>query len=368
MNVTSCLWQEWIMNNEWWLMIDGEYILYKDKKIWYKVDGYHVLVYPAFDLIPTFPFPKFWTKNFWIVMKFARKFRANIVNTHTRFFLTSLLGGIFAKCTRIKRIHIEHGVDFVKLASKFKSWIAYLYDQIIGRWIFRCSSGLIGISYGCKKFMQKFTKRHIDVVHRGMEMPKKMNSEWWIMNDLKWDIEKWDARITFVGRLVKLKGVDLLLNVVKKLLDVWDRHIHMDIVGDGDEKIRLKKQVHELALSHHVFFLGFQEKDKIINDILPQTHIIVNPSYQEWLPTSVLEGLLSWCVVVATDVWWTPEISKQDDLILVKPGDEESLYLWLEKAIADYKKIAGLSKQYVRKEFDWDKNIEKYYEIYKSLI
>jgi glycosyltransferase involved in cell wall biosynthesis len=86
------------------------------------------------------------------------------------------------------------------------------------------------------------------------------------------------------------------------------------------------------------------------------------------LPTSVLEGLLSWCVVVATDVWWTPEISKQDDLILVKPGDEESLYLWLEKAIADYKKIAGLSKQYVRKEFDWDKNIEKYYEIYKSLI
>jgi glycosyltransferase involved in cell wall biosynthesis len=55
----------------------------------------------------------------------------------------------------------------------------------------------------------------------------------------------------------------------------------MDIVGDGDEKIRLKKQVHELALSHHVFFLGFQEKDKIINDILPQTHIIVNPSYQE---------------------------------------------------------------------------------------
>jgi len=149
-------------------------IYYKNMLVGYKVDGYQVLVYPAFDLIPTFPFPKFRKKDFWIVMKLAKRFHADILNTHTRFFLTSLLGGIFAKCTRTKRIHIEHGVDYVKLASKWKSALAWLYDQIIGRRIFRCSSGLIGISYGCKRFMQKFTKRPIDVVHRGMDFPEGM--------------------------------------------------------------------------------------------------------------------------------------------------------------------------------------------------
>lgn len=73
-------------------------------------------------------------------------------------------------------------------------------------------------------------------------------------------------------------------------------------------------------------------------------------------------------MVVATDVWWTPEISDKDDLILVKPGDEESLYFWLEKAIKNYNKIAGLSKEHVKTEFDRNKNIEKYHEVYERLV
>lgn len=355
MNVVPSMGQETIMDH--W----AEYIYYKHKKIWYIQYGYSVLVYPAFDLIPTFPFPKFWKKDFWIIMRLAKRFHANIINTHTRFFLTSLLGGIFAKCTRTKRIHIEHWVDFVKLASKRKSALALLFDQIIGRWIFRYSSWLIGISYGCKKFMQRFTKRHIDVVYRGMDLP--------LIENQKLDMKDWTlTRIAFVGRLVKLKGVDLLLNVVKKILDIWDKHIHLDIVGDGDEMSHLKQQVHDLSLSHHVFFLGFKEKNQVITDILPHTHIVVNPSYQEWLPTSVLEWLLSGCVVVATDVWWTPEISNKEDLILVKPGDEWSLYLWLKKAIENYIRIAGLSEEYVKTEFDRNKNIEKYRKIYLWMI
>jgi len=185
MNVVPSMGQEDIMNH--W----AEYIYYKHKKVWYTQYCYFVLVYPAFDLIPTFPFPKFRKKDFWTVMKLAKRFHADVLNTHTRFFLTSLLGGIFAKCTRTKRIHIEHGVDYVKLASKRKSSLAWLFDQIIGRRIFRCSNGLIGISYGCKRFMQKFTKKHIDVVHRGMEMP--------LIENTKLEMDDWTlVRITFV--------------------------------------------------------------------------------------------------------------------------------------------------------------------------
>jgi glycosyltransferase involved in cell wall biosynthesis len=40
--------------------------------------------------------------------------------------------------------------------------------------------------------------------------------------------------------------------------------------------------------------------------------------------------------VVATDVGGTAEISKDSDLILVKPGDEKDLMRGLEKAISDY--------------------------------
>lgn len=59
-------------------------------------------------------------------------------------------------------------MDFVKLASKVKSTIAWLYDQTIGRYVFRCSDMVIGISAGCQRFAQKFTKKKIPVIHRGM--------------------------------------------------------------------------------------------------------------------------------------------------------------------------------------------------------
>ena len=65
--------------------------------------------------------------------------------------------------------------------------------------------------------------------------------------------------------------------------------------------------------------------DDIVNAILPQTDILVNPSFQEWLPTTVLEWLVAKCVVVATDVGGTKEISDHKDLILVKKWEISDL-------------------------------------------
>jgi len=87
-------------------------IYYKNHIIWYHKDWYQIIMLDAFNLIPVFPFPRFWTRKFWITIHYLRSQinqygKKNIViNTHTRFFLTSLVGWIFAKCTWTKRIHI----------------------------------------------------------------------------------------------------------------------------------------------------------------------------------------------------------------------------------------------------------------------
>jgi len=77
-----------------------------------------VYILPAFDIIPNFPVPKFWKKSFWQILRLVSsqcKNNQTIIQTHTRFFLSSLLGGIFAKYHKIKWVHIEHGSDYVKL-------------------------------------------------------------------------------------------------------------------------------------------------------------------------------------------------------------------------------------------------------------
>jgi glycosyltransferase involved in cell wall biosynthesis len=68
--------------------------------------------------------------------------------------------------------------------------------------------------------------------------------------------------------------------------------------------------------------------------------VFVNPSYQEGLPTTVIEGLLSQCVVVATRVGGTSEISDQKDLVLVRPGEVQELADALRFAIDNYEHIS----------------------------
>jgi hypothetical protein len=55
---------------------------------------------PSFDIVPNFPVPKFWKKEFWNVLKELKPLLtspyqgrdSSVIITHTRFFLSSFIG------------------------------------------------------------------------------------------------------------------------------------------------------------------------------------------------------------------------------------------------------------------------------------
>jgi hypothetical protein len=85
----------------------------EQKQKFRKEHGYEVIVLPAFDVVHSFPFPMFWMPSFWSGLYRAKRWKAAIIHTHTRFFLSSLLGGILAKFWKVPWIHIEHGSGYV---------------------------------------------------------------------------------------------------------------------------------------------------------------------------------------------------------------------------------------------------------------
>ncbi len=119
--------------------IEGEVLIKNNswKIIWYVKNWYKVYLLPAFDIIPNFPVPKFWKREFWEILKNINtslnsnlnntslaiplnlrewnKDEKIIIQTHTRFFLSSFIGWLFAKYHKLKWIHIEHWSDYVKL-------------------------------------------------------------------------------------------------------------------------------------------------------------------------------------------------------------------------------------------------------------
>ncbi len=335
-------------------IIDVDRILFQNQYIGYRKDGYQVLIIPSFDIIYNFPCPKFRTREFFLIMSYLSSCIGKekpVVQTHTRFFLWSLRGGLYAKWKWFKRFHVEHGSDYAKLNTRWKTGIARIRDEVLGRWILN-SAHIITISTRVQQFVSKFTKHRTELIHNGIDFVPypKINNDSII-------------RIGFVGRLVKLKGVHHLLQVFA-LLRQRHSNIELEIVWWWDEEDSLKQFASQLSLSDIVFY-GSRDRNWIAEQFLPHIDIFVNPSYMEWFPTSVLEALLSECVVVATDVGGTAEISKDSDLILVKPGDEKDLMRGLEKAISDYSLLSWLSKEYILTNFGRKGQIEKYGEVRK---
>ena len=323
----------------------------------YEQDGYRVIILPAFELISNFPVPKIRSPIFWSQIQKIKAEKADIIQTHTRFFLSSFLWWLLAKLRKIKRIHIEHGSGFVKGLSWRKTAFARCYDQIFWRLIFRLADSLVAISEANQLFIQQFTRKKNSVIYRGFNLSP-------ILREKKGKLDQ--ILIGFVGRLVKLKGVDLLIEAFAEL-EQEHRNLRLQIIWDGEERFALEKQVEMLGLSDKISFLWYQSPEKIYSDFLPHIDIFVNPSFQAGLPTTVIEALFAQCVTVATHVGGTKEIADGDDFIVVEPWSVEALERGLNQALALVGKVNWASYEQVRERFNWKKGVEAYLEIYRIL-
>ena len=323
----------------------------------YEQDGYTVMILPAFELISNFPVPKIRSPTFWSQIQKIKAEKADIIQTHTRFFLSSFLWWLLAKLQKIKRIHIEHGSGFVKGLSRRKTTFARCYDQIFWRLIFRLADSLVAISQANLPFIQQFTSKKISVIYRGFNFTP-------VLREKK---EKPDQiLIGFVGRLVKLKGVDLLIEAFAQLEQEY-RNLRLQIIWDGEERCNLEKKVEALGLWDKISFLWYQSPEKVYSDFLPHIDIFVNPSLQEGLPTTVIEALFAQCITVATGVGGTREIADGEDFIVVEPWSVEALKGALNQALALVWKANWASYQQVRERFGWKRGVGEYLENYRIL-
>lgn len=302
------------------------------------------LFIPSFDLIHNFPLPKIWTREFWQQFRIIKKYKPDIIITHTRFFVQSMIWGLIAKRLWSKRIHIEHGSGFVTGYPWYIKIVAWLFDRTIGLWIFRQCDQIVTISQMHKSFIKKFTSKNPIVIYNPIDyIPQPM------------DRNSQQIHIWFVGRLVPLKWVDLLLQALAK---IQKRYRTCTIVGTGSEEQKLQQLVKDLDIVDRITFVWADDRIHRLH----RFDILVNPSYQEGVPTTVIEALMAKCIVVATDVGGTKEISNEEDLILVEKGNTESIVQWLLLAF-DRTVSSGKSYSRVMKKFGVEQSIEKYKKI-----
>lgn len=329
-----------------------------------KYNGVKVIRFPAFEIVPNYPLPRFWSLKFWRLFFSLFKQNFDIVVSRTRFFNTSLLAFIYAKIKKVKWIHIEHGSDFVKLSSPFKTLVAKIYDYTFGFLIFRFSDQNISISRAVQKFVKKFDKRESPVIYRGLDMERidaiKPNDE------LK---EKYADKIiiSFVGRLYSWKGVKNSIRAVGKLPAEIKNKIIFIIAGDGEDLERLKKISDE---NDPIVFWGDTPNEKAIG-LLKSSDIYIHSAYPGGgLSTSLLEAMYSQCAVIATPNEGADEVIENNiNGILIKESDAKLISEKMKELILNKEKIQRcreFARIQISKHFNWKESVEKYLTLLKK--
>lgn len=174
--------------------------------------------------------------------------------------------------------------------------------------------------------------------------------------------------VTFVGRLVPGKGVDLLLRAGQQLL-ARNKPVTFVIVGDGPARRHLEVLADGLGLAGSVHFLG--QRDDAVR-IMAVSDLVVLPSRHEGSPLVMLEAMAVGQPVVATDVggiaaMMTDGVTGR----LVTPNDVSALAGGIESALSEHEATARMAEQAcqdIRQQYDAARLTKQWVRIYRNLV
>lgn len=281
--------------------------------------------------------------------------RPNIVYTFTP--KAGLLGMLASFLCRIPvRVHNIVGLPLME----YTGWKLVLL-KFIERLTYFFSTRIFCNSFGLKKYINdNLTSLPITVVGQGSingvdteYFKDKLNNEEKSLIRLKHNISNNDFVITFLGRIVRDKGINELVESFVLLLKKYP-NLKLLLVGDYDDNLnRIDDETKDLISSmESIINVGFKSD---IRDFLSISDLFVLPSYREGLPNSLIEAGSFGIPLLATNINGCNEIIDNNETgLLIKMKDINSLKDGIEKCITD-KKFYSYIKSNVR-----DKIIMKY--------
>jgi glycosyltransferase involved in cell wall biosynthesis len=279
--------------------------------------------------------------------------------------------------------HDAHGVAMASLALSLGSSTAqgraprlvasrrvdfHLKGNSFSRWKYRQVDAFIAASEAIRQMLvadgvpaERTVTVHegIDVDHVVAAPPVNVHEAFWLPHQA--------PVVGNVAALVPHKGqrylVDAAHLVVQTVPDA--RFI---ILGEGELREHLEKQVHEHHLEKHVLLPGFRTD---VLGCIKGFDLFVMSSVTEGLGTSLLDAMACGRPIVATRAGGIPEIVEDDvNGTLVPPRDAASLAAAIVRALKDdgwRRRMgeAGLAR--VRERFTVDRMVEQTAAVYKRL-
>jgi len=261
--------------------------------------------------------------------------------------------------------HDPHAVSMAALALSFSAPVPrpkviasrrvdfHLQGNAFSQWKYRQVDGFIAASGAIRDILvhDGIPAGRIAVVHDGIDVAKiahrpaaDLHAEYWLPHGV--------PVIVNVGALVGHKGQKYLVDAMPLVLrSVPDAHLV--ILGEGELRPALERQVKHLSLEKRVLLPGFRED---VLSLMKSADLFVMSSITEGLGSAVLDAMAMSLAVVGTRAGGIPEaVVPGETGELVEPAEPAPLAAALVKLLKDpalRRAYGEAGRQRVARQFD----------------
>jgi len=182
-----------------------------------------------------------------------------------------------------------------------------------------------------------------------------------------------DPTIVFVGKMVRNKGVETLLEAVCALQHEFSG-LKLVLVGGGEESVkkRLQHRAAELGFGQSLVFAGYLLRDELALQ-LSRSHIFAAPSHYEGGPGFVyLEAMACGLPVIGCSASGAAEVIRDGDTgYLVPPGDVPALATSLRRLLLqpqEREAMGNRARSFVAEHAESKQCVEKIANFYAQTI
>lgn len=291
----------------------------------------------------------------------------DIIHIHEHRTLLAVVVSYYAKKYNIPYIVQAHGsvLPFFQ-----KQELKKVFDIIFGNSMLHDASKVIALT---KTEAEQYKKMGVDgdkieIVPNGIDLSKYRNLPDKGIFRKKYGIQHNEKMVLYLGRIHRIKGVDLLVEAFSELVNKMEG-VKLVIAGPDDGFLpTLKAKIEELNIGDRIVFIGpLYGRDKL--EAYIDADVYVLPSVYETFPVTVLEACACGVPVIITDRCGIADFIDGKVGYVVK-YDKYILQDTIFKVFYDEKlirKFGVMGRDMVKENFNWIDLVGRLELIYETI-
>ena len=177
--------------------------------------------------------------------------------------------------------------------------------------------------------------------------------------------------ILYVGRLLTMKGVDVLMEAIPSVLSRMGKEDPLFVFVGPGESIRYSSMAKSKRIESSCIFTGPTSREGVVQ-LMKKAELLVAPSFIENTPYTILESMACGVPVIASNVGGVSEIIENGyNGMLVEPNSSEAITNSITKLLEDpslQHTMGERAIETIKTKFSWSVNLKKYIEAYSKAI